>query len=274
MPPFDLDAYLTRIGLTRADVPVSPEGLRILQTAQLRSIPFEDIAPYLGETPDLSMSAIFGKTVHGGRGGYCFELNQLLQSALEALGFQVRRSMGRVRRATPQGGARSHLLLQVSIDGARWLADAGFGGPGALIPLEIDCDRDQPAPNGLYRLRDDPATKERVLERRGSGDSSGDWVALYAFDDAHVGDLDIEGANFLCANWDQMPFSSHLMLAGFDGDTRLGLFDLNLSEFTAQGETRRRLESYHAFSNLVRDRLHLRLEPETVASLWRRLNDS
>lgn len=272
MPPFDLDAYLTRIGLTRADVPVSAEGLRILQTAQLRSIPFEDIAPYLGETPDLSMSAIFGKIVHGGRGGYCFELNRLLQAALEALGFQVRRSMGRVRRATPQGGARSHLLLQIRIDGVRWLADAGFGGPGSLIPLQIDSDRDQLAPNGLYRLHDDIVTGERVLERRVSG--SEDWVALYAFDDAHVGDLDIEGANFLCANWDQMPFSNHLMLAGFDGDTRLGLFDLNLSEFTARGETRRRLESYHAFSNLVRDRLHLRLEPDTIARLWRRLNDS
>lgn len=268
MTTFDLTGYLTRIGFARADLSVTPDALAAIQTAQLRAIPFEDIAPYLGQTPDLSANAIFDKTIHQKRGGYCFELNSLLHDALSALGFDVRRSMARVRRTSPLGGPRSHLLLQVHINGTRWLADAGFGGPSALIPLQIDTATPQPAPNGSYRLRNDPVTGEKVLDRL----SADGWTALYAFDDAWVGDMDIAGANYLCANWSEMPFPNHLMLAGFDGDTRIGLFDRALSELTADGETRRDLTDVADLSQLL-SRLDLALDTNTLQKIWSKLSN-
>jgi len=267
MTTFDLTRYLARIGLSDADLPVTPDSLRAIQTAQLRSIPFEDIDPFLGRTPDLSPAAIFDKTVHSGRGGYCFELNSLLHDALKALGFDVRRSMARVRRASPLGGPRSHLLLQVDIGAERWLADTGFGGPGPLIPLRIGDDRPQQAPNGSYRLRGDPATGEKVLERR----SADGWVALYGFDDAWVGDMDIAGANYLCANWSEMPFPNHLMLAGFDGDIRIGVFDRALRTYSAQGDSHRDLSGAQDLATLLR-RLGLTLAPGTPDRLWAKLS--
>lgn len=267
MTAFDIDAYLTRIGLK--DVPRTASGLRALQVAQLRAIPFESIDPYLGLIPDLSPQAIFDKTVHGGRGGYCFELNALLGAALQALGFDTIQRLGRVRRVSPLGGPRSHLVQQVTIDGARWLADTGFGGPGSLVPLQIDNDAVQDTPIGRYRVRTDNVTGEHVLEKQ----SQDAWTALYAFDEAFVGPWDIAGANHLCAVWDQMPFPDNLMLAGFDGDTRIGVFGRDVALQTAGQGDRRKIADKHDLMALI-DRLGLTLDPATVDRVWAKLSNT
>lgn len=265
MSAFDLPTYLDRIDL--APVRITPDGLRDLQRAQLRAIPFESIDPYLGHTPATDMPAIMDKIVTGARGGYCFELNALLHAAMQALGFPVRQSLARVRKGLPRGGPRSHLMMQCTLDGTRWLADAGYGGPGPLVPLRIDSDEEQDAPNGRYRLWTDTATGERVLDKwtdRG-------WFPLYGFDDAHVGEMDIGAANFICANWDEMPFPNHLMLAGFDGDTRIGVFDRAVTEETRAETTRRTLESLDDLADLVTNRLGIAVAGETLHQVWARL---
>lgn len=266
MTGFSLSAYLDRIGLDR--VPVTPDGLLALQRAQLRAIPFESIDPYLGRTPATDMDAIFAKLVTGGRGGYCFELNALLAAAMEALGFPLRRSLARVRKGLPRGGPRSHLMMQCELDGRRYLVDAGYGGPGALVPLRIDRDDPQEAPNGLYRLWTDTATGERVLDK----DTDRGWFPLYGFDDAHVGEMDIGAANYICANWREMPFPNHLMLAGFDGDTRIGVFDRAVTEGSRAGERKSQLDDRDDLAHLIRDRLHIALDDATLAHIWSRLD--
>ncbi|HBS48713.1 MAG TPA: arylamine N-acetyltransferase [Rhodobacteraceae bacterium] len=266
MRDFDLSAYLRRIGL--APVAATPEGLRTLQTAQLRALPFESIDPYLGRLPATDLPAIAAKIVTGGRGGYCFELNALLHAAMQALGFAPRRHLARVRKGLPRGGPRSHLMMTCRLDGETWLADAGCGGPGPLVPLRADEDAPQQAPNGRYRLWTDAATGERVLDKE-TGDG---WFPLYGFDAAHVGDMDIEAANYICATWSAMPFPNHLMLAGFDGDTRIGLFDRQLTLGTRAGETREELADADAFAALASGRLGLRLDDTELAAIWNRLS--
>lgn len=268
MTGFDLSAYLTRIGCD--PVPVTPEGLRDLQRAQLRALPFESITPYLGGTPDLDMGAIMAKVIHGGRGGYCFELNALLQAALQALGFPVRASLARVRKGLPKGGPRSHLMMQVPLDEGLYLADAGYGGPGSLVPLRIDNDDEQLAPNGRYRFWTDSATGERVLDKwTGTG-----WFALYGFDDAHVGEMDIGGANYICANWAAMPFPNNLMLAGFDGDTRIGVFNRAVTRETSESTEKSEITDYPALAHLLTQELGLRLDEEALRRIWDRLSAS
>lgn len=265
MSQFDLTAYLDRIGID--PVPVTLQGLRDLQRAQLRAIPFESIDAYLGHVPALDMAVIFDKIVTGGRGGYCFELNALLGAALAALGFSPRRSLARVRKGAPEGGPRSHLMMQVQLDEGLFLADAGYGGPGSLEPLRLDTDTEQTAPNGTYRIWRDAASGERVIDKR----TPAGWFPLFGFDDAHVGDMDIAAANHLCATWDAMPFPTHLMLAGFDGDTRIGVFDRAVTHEGPAGEEKSEIADFQGLERLVTEELGLTVDDGTLRQVWAKL---
>ncbi|SDC67310.1 arylamine N-acetyltransferase family protein [Ruegeria marina] len=266
MPAFDLPAYLARIGL--AAVPVTPGGLQQLQQAQLRRIAFENIDPFLGRTPDLEVEALSAKLLHAGRGGYCFELNTLFRAALDACGFETRRLLARVRNGRPVAGPRGHLALMVTLDGRRYLADAGFGGPAPLAPLLIDTDSPQTLANGTYRLRTDRETGERLIEK----DTPGGAFTLYGFDESHVSDADIDAANHLCARWDRMPFPNNLMLAGFNGATRIGVFNRRITRETGGTIRTGDIADARDLANLLTHELGLRLEPAALGAVWSRLS--
>jgi N-hydroxyarylamine O-acetyltransferase len=127
---FDLDEYLARIGLSgRPD-------LAQVHRAQATSIPFENLDPQRGVPVSLAPEDLKRKLVTQRRGGYCFEQNLLLKTALEALGAQVDLLLARVRLGA--GGAtrpRSHLVLRVHAQDASWHADVGFGHGAPLEPL-------------------------------------------------------------------------------------------------------------------------------------------
>jgi N-acetyltransferase len=120
---FDLDAYLERIGLSGSPT------VEQVHRAHCTSIPFESLDPLMGLPVSLDPGDIFEKLVRSGRGGYCFEHNLLLAGALRALGAEVDLHLARVLRGgrpeVPR--ARSHLLLAVTIEDSKLLADVGFG---------------------------------------------------------------------------------------------------------------------------------------------------
>lgn len=259
-----LSLYLDRLGLT--DVPgATPAGLATLQHAHLGHIPFEGIEPFLGIVPDLAPDALIRKLLHDGRGGYCYEQNTLFGAALQACGFDARRALCRVRQRNPVPGARSHLAWLVDTGGETWLADTGFGGPGAREPLRVSRD-EQTASNGRYRLTRDDVHGEDVLERLGPDG----WGPLYSFDGAGVTDGEVDAANYVAATWTQSVFPGNLMLAGFDGDTRLGLFNRALTEDGPDGIRKSTLETEADLAALF-DRLDLRAGPDLTGRVWSRL---
>jgi hypothetical protein len=98
----------------------------------------------------LAHQDIFHKMVTLGRGGFCFEQNNLLSRALNELGFTHIDHIGVRcvnRSATPDPreglpfGAISHLILIVhTADGNKYLVDNGFAGSGSpRRPLSL-CD--------------------------------------------------------------------------------------------------------------------------------------
>ena len=262
---FDLAAYLERIGLPG----VKPDagGLRALQEAQLRSIPFENFDPLLGKVPGLGLADIFAKCVPGGRGGYCFELNTLFEAALKAAGLSTRRMLARVWLRGGPDAPRSHLVLRVELEEGVFLADAGFGGPGSLAPLRLGHEGEQQAPNGRFRLVDDPASGGTVFERL----EGTEWQSLYAFDGAHVTDGDIAAANYACATWDAAPFGAHAMLGSYSGKVRYGLFDRNLTIARPGGEERRELTAFEDFRDLVSDGMGIGLDRASLARAWEKI---
>lgn len=257
---FSLEAYLDRLGINAPAA--TEEGLARLQEAQLRSITFENLDPLAGLVPSLRPEDLMDKLVARQRGGYCFELNGLFSFALAALGFTATPILARVRRTAEEGGIRSHLAFVVTIGEREWLADVGFGGPGARFPLLIEVDRPETQDLGTYRLVEDVPNGETVLQRDG-GDG---WVSLYGFDRVPVRAIDIEAANFLCACWDQAPFSTNLMLNRVTARGRISAFNTAVTEIRDGATSKRTLENADALRCLLRDDFGLTIDEDMVAA--------
>lgn len=126
MTPAQLTAYCARLGLDRPPAP-DLAGLTALLAAHCMAIPFENIDVQLARAPSLDPDAIFAKLVEQRRGGWCYEHNGLLGSALAAIGFAVQRVCGGILRpGSTEPAMGSHLALIVRLD-RPWLVDAGFG---------------------------------------------------------------------------------------------------------------------------------------------------
>lgn len=135
----DLKAYLERIGITQVKEP-SLEFLDELIAAHQSTVPFDNLdICERNLVPSLGVRDLFDKIVTRKRGGYCFELNGLFCSLLKALGFSARPCMARVLLRPIPHPLISHRANIVTINGKRYYADVGFGGPQpAFAPLIED----------------------------------------------------------------------------------------------------------------------------------------
>lgn len=139
---FDPDLYLDRIGVEPS--PQGAPGLGLLEhihRAHVHTFPFSNVDVLLGRHPGVDPGTVARRMLHEGMGGYCFEHAQLMAGALERLGLRVRRRLGRVHTPT---NARTHMTVDVELEGRWWVMDPGFGlsltGP---IPREDGARREE-----------------------------------------------------------------------------------------------------------------------------------
>ncbi|WP_395333895.1 arylamine N-acetyltransferase [Novosphingobium sp. BL-8H] len=203
----DLTRYFARIGLTAAPA-MDREGLATLQSAHRRAIGFENLAIPLGDGIRIDSTSVFEKLVVQGRGGYCFEQNRLLSDALSALGLVNRPLLARVMLGLPEHAAppRTHTLVLVNMEGAAWIADAGFGG-SFVPPLPLEDGAQAQTPDGAWHrlLRSGERGSlagEWRLERAGPASATdgrsaphGEWQPQYVFDLGEVAQDDLEMGN-------------------------------------------------------------------------------
>lgn len=200
---FDLPAYLRRVGLqdaTTRDLAADDRAtLERVMVAQSRAIPFENLNTVVGHTVSMAPADVEAKLVGSLRGGYCFEVNTLLRLALLSLGFtRVEPTLCRIRwnKADDDIPAPSHVVLRVwCSDGARYLADVGFAGPGAHAPIRLDSEEAQQLSDGLFRIA--PFEKAGCTVALERCDHEGVWKACYSFDP----DIRAESADLLLCNW-------------------------------------------------------------------------
>ena len=177
----DLDGYLGRLGVAAREP--GAEALAELHEAHVRTFTFDNIDVLLGRHPGVSLDSIQEKFVVRGRGGYCFEHSTIVAAALERLGYQVRRHLGRVGdpdAGTQQG--RTHMVVEVVLDGQRLLCDPGFGMsllrpipmtdgagvrlPRVVVPGERRARRRTAPGHPRPRVRLRPRTRHRSRSRR------------------------------------------------------------------------------------------------------------
>ena len=192
----DLDAYLERIGLGAADSP----PWQMIHRAHATSIPFENLDSHRGIPVSLEQEDLERKMVAAQRGGYCFEHNLLLASALQDLGLQVEPMLARVRigGAPPQARPPGHLVLRVTdSDDQVWHADVGFGLGTLLDPIPFGPDPDTVHEQSGWSFRIIADASELVLQTRGAEG----WSDVYGFLPTPVPRIDIEVSNWwICTN--------------------------------------------------------------------------
>lgn len=209
----DFDAYLRRIGLDPADKP----AWQAVHRAHVTTIPFENLDSHRGIPVSLEQADLERKLVAGRRGGYCFEHNLLLASALEHLGLEVEPMLARARvgGAPLQTRPATHLVLRVTdLDGRQWHADAGFGLGTLLDPIPF-------GPSGVHEqsgwsfqvVRDGDELTLQTLGPNG-------WADVYSFPPRPAFPIDIEVSNWWVCTNPASPFVARLIVSVSHDDGR------------------------------------------------------
>jgi N-hydroxyarylamine O-acetyltransferase len=233
---FDLDAYLRRIGVLPvggADVAT----LRRVVLGQAQAIPFENLAAFLDQPVSLRLDDITAKLVEGRRGGWCFEQNLLLRTALLELGYHPVALMARVVWNSPPGAVtpRSHMLMLVEAEGARWLIDVGFGGQTLTDALRFEPGLEQDTPHGRFRICH--AGDDLTLE----AEVAGEWRTAYRFDLQPQHPVDYEAPNWYLTTHPSSHFRHGLMVARPAPGVRWALAGRQLTAHHADGPSEKRL---------------------------------
>lgn len=260
---FDLDAYLTRIGLADAGAPALGL-LRRIVAGHTATIPFENLDIVLGRPILLDTDAIQAKLVRQRRGGYCFEQNTLLRAALDALGFQVTTTLARVMRGVPDGVVNplTHLVLLVDLPEGRFLADVGWGNLTPTAPLAMDEAGAQPSCHEDFRLaRVDGETRLQV--RLG-----GEWSNIYRTNLLASYPVDHELGNWFTSTRPGGPFTTNAIVARPAEFCRKTMFNgaLTIRDMHNRSE-RRTLDSPNALRGALIEHFGLELTAAESATV-------
>lgn len=236
----DLDAYFKRIGYAGSRTPDVPT-LQAITQAHAQTIPFENISVLLGQGVSLQLPAIVDKLVGQQRGGYCFEQNGLLLEVLRALGFKARPLPARVRLSTPdrsQLPRRTHMFIEVRVDGMHWLTDVGVGSATLTGALRLVPDVVQKTPHDQRRLQQDGARWFHQIWRGGR------WQDVYEFRREDFALVDREVANWYTSTNPDSHFCTELTVAlarpdGVRATLRNAEFTLYAADGTRQEQSAR-----------------------------------
>jgi N-hydroxyarylamine O-acetyltransferase len=205
----DLDAYLGKVG-----VPARPPGLEALaelQTAHVRTFPFENLDVLLRRHPGVALSVVEEKFVGRGRGGYCFEHVTLFAAVLERLGYDAVRHLGRV--GDVRTVARTHAVVLVTLDDQRYLVDPGFGmSVTRPVPLADGVEVDDAG--WRYRVRrTDNGEAGSVWELHRLREEG--WEMMHATDELPVVPVDLVMSHHYTSTFPGSHFTTGLILAKY-----------------------------------------------------------
>lgn len=234
----DLDAYFQRIGYD-GDRSPTLVTLQAVHLCHVQAIAFENLNPLLKQPVLLDLDSLQRKLVHERRGGYCFEQNLLFRSVLLTLGFQVTNLAARVLWGLPKGTVtpRSHMLLQIDLDGESYIADVGFGGLTLTAPLALKPNLQQNTPHEPFRLILENGTyvMQALIGQ--------EWKSLYRFDLQEQQLPDYEVSNWYISTHPNSLFVNSLIAARPDSDRRYALRNNQFVVHHLDGRTERQMLS-------------------------------
>lgn len=215
--------YLKRLGY---DSP-PPPTLETLQTLQLRHVctfAFESLSTFLHSPVPIDLPSVEQKVLFDGRGGYCYELNQMFLALLQELGFDARGITGRVVLGGPADAhtARTHRLSLVTLGGVRYITDVGFGGMVPSSPLQLDTEAVQATAHEPCRLTFDGQSSYTLWALVAE-----EWRGLYVFDLQVQTAIDYEIGNWYVSTYPTSVFVGQLKVARLAPGKRYTLANAN-----------------------------------------------
>lgn len=222
----NLNAYFERIGFAGSIAPTI-QTLELLHALHPASIPFENIAPLIGEQVLLDQQSLEKKLLIDRRGGFCFEHNFLFMRILADLDYEVRPLLARVIWSNPEAvvAPPSHMLLLIDIKGASYVADVGFGGLSLTAPLRLRAGAEQATPHETFRLMGgDP---DWTLEVK----IGEEWRGVYVFTTDTVAEVDLWDINRDLSSNPASPFTQQLRASLSPSGRRLKVHN---DQFTIQ----------------------------------------
>ncbi|NKY99787.1 arylamine N-acetyltransferase family protein [Nocardiopsis alborubida] len=267
----DLDAYLTRVGLS-GDLPPTLDTLRAVHRAHLAAIPFENLQIVLGRSVELDVPALVDKMVRRPRGGYCYEQNLLLAAVLDRLGFAVTGFTARVLSgATGSPRPSTHSLLRVDLDGEPWLADVGFGGGGLLEPVPLaDGHQEVQGGWGLRLDRVSDVGEDEWLLRSFDGR---EWRPLYSFATAAAVRQDYAIFSHFLVGHPRSPFLGRLMVQRIGPGAQHMLTDTTLTTTAPDGTRTEREVPVEEVGQVLHEVFGIGLDQDEQSVVEKRLRE-
>ncbi|MBJ2216720.1 arylamine N-acetyltransferase family protein [Pseudomonas sp. MF7453] len=255
LTPTDSRLYLQRLGYASPPAPTL-QTLRDLQLRHVCTFAFESLSTLMQMPVPIDLPSVAQKVLHQGRGGYCYELNQLFLALLQALGFDARGITGRVVIGGPPDAhtGRTHRLSLVTLDGVRYITDVGFGGMVPSSPLQLDKEAPQATAHEPFRLTHHQGSYTLWAQ------VGEEWRGLYVFDLQVQADIDYEIGNWYVSTYPGSPFVGQLKAALLAPGQRHTLANARYAlHYLDRPSEKRTLESADELLGLLRDTFGIRL---------------
>jgi arylamine N-acetyltransferase len=229
-----LSAYFDRVSLPPAnrifDVTTLDDTskfayLNLIQKHQLVKVPWENLIQHYSwhRVIRIDPRHLFRKIVQdpagNARGGYCFEVNTFFFTILYTLGFDVYMGGSRIYSPkTQQYGGWTHVINLVTIDGAKYILDGGYGGNGPCRPIPLIhgniVRQVEPAQMRLvYEVIPQHLDRsQRVWVCQHRYDLNAEWIPIYCFVETEFTPDDMIGLN-LAPGTAKTTFFTHKVVA-------------------------------------------------------------
>lgn len=239
----DVARHLELLGLER--VQPSLAVLEDLHQRHVHAFPFAAVDVLLGQHPGVEPATLSRRLLTEQQGGYCFEHAQLFAATCEALGFEVRRHLGRVHAAT---NPRTHMSVEVVIDGIRYLTDPGFG-LSITGPVELRDGAHRHEYHGEYTIHRFENRGIEYWELRRNGDTA------HVSDSVPVMPIDVTAGHVVTSTHSatRSPFTHGLIISRYTTEGHVSLAGTTLTTRSAgQSTTRQELSADEAIA-MIRD---------------------
>jgi N-hydroxyarylamine O-acetyltransferase len=261
----DLDAYLRRVEYA-GPRDATWSTLEALHRAHVTHIPFENLDVILGRGIALDLASLQEKLVAGRRGGYSIEHDLLISAVLQSFGFALTQLAARVRWGTSALRPRTHMTLAVDVDGARWLADVGFGGQGLLVPVPMERGSISEQGAWTFRVADEDGVNVLQSSRCAA------WQDLYAFTLEPQHRVDYELMNHYTSTHPSSPFTQIVVAQRIATDVRRTLRDREYSEDRGEGAVTRTLADGDEIRDVLATEFGLEFSADEASALLRKLH--